>query len=140
MMSALADDIDIQNFKAAIRQALQETMFQNALGINPRQLREVVEQSGSCFQHFAGDGETGSVEAYGQKLATLGMGHRAVLALVQSINLWCSQSAQERLREIGLHSRFSTPLLAGYIQAREQHILVEQERTRVALDQARGYH
>ena len=31
------------SFEMAIKQALQETMFLNALGINPRQLRDVIQ-------------------------------------------------------------------------------------------------
>lgn len=34
------ETFDSLGFQAAIKQALQQTMFLNALGINPRQLRD----------------------------------------------------------------------------------------------------
>lgn len=128
---------DSNSFQAAIRQALQETMFLNALGINPRQLRNAVETCNSCFNQFFSDGDPAAVEIYGQQLAGIGMGHQGVLALVQAINQWCGRANNTELHEIALSSRFSLPLLKGYMQAREQRILFQQEQTRIALDRAR---
>lgn len=137
---SLEQAFDSINFQTAIKQALQETMFLNALGINPRQLRNTVETCSSCFNRFLSDGDPAGVEIYGQQLASIGMGHQGVLALVQAINQWCGKADNTLLSEIALSSRFSLPLLRGYMQAREQRILFQQEQTRIALDRARESH
>ena len=125
------------SFEMAIKQALQETMFLNALGINPRQLRDVIQSCNKCFKQFLINDEIIPIENYGQHLANIGMGHQGVLALVQAINQWCGRADNTQLYEIALSSRFSLPLLKGYMQAREQRILFQQEQTRIALDRAR---
>ena len=83
------ETFDSLGFQAAIKQALQQTMFLNALGINPRQLRDAVGSCTSCFKQFLIDGEVAPIEQYGQQLANIGMGHQGMLALTQSITQWC---------------------------------------------------
>lgn len=133
----LTQSFDSRSFQATIRQAMQETLFLNSRGINPRQLRDVIQECSTCFQQFLADSDNTGVEGYGQKLASIGIGYQAILALVQAVNQWCGTSESPQLRQVGSSSSFSTPLLLGYMQAREQRLLYEQEQTRMALDRAR---
>jgi len=118
--------------------ALKATLFASNLRINPRRLQTIAaDTAGSYLAFAAGEQEPDAVTSYGRGLATDGLGHATLLALVDRL----LRAAWEAEPTEGAPSKalsYTTALLAGYMAAREEALLQEQERTRAALERVRA--
>ncbi|MCG8349148.1 MAG: hypothetical protein MI924_15365 [Chloroflexales bacterium] len=129
-------DVDETALITALEQTLRTTLFSSTLGIAPRRVRQIAQQSGATFCRFLQQpGDTATIYAEGQNLANEGIGHRAVLSMVAVIyrHMW---SACDNM--VDILALYSGALLEGYMVEREAHLLREQERTRLAWERARA--
>jgi hypothetical protein len=118
--------------------ALRATLFASKLRITPRRLQTIAAGAAASYLAFAaGELEPAAVDAYGRELAADGLGHATLLALVELL----LRAAWEAEPGEGAPSKalgYTGALLAGYMAAREEALLREQERTRAALDRVRA--
>jgi hypothetical protein len=116
-----------------LKQALQATIFTSGLRIAPHRVQQISQEFAAAFCQFLEEQPHAEVAyAYGLRLAQEGIGHGAMLALVDVLHHVCWESADPTSVQYG------NPLLAGYMAGREADLLREQERTRLALDRARA--
>lgn len=121
--------------------ALRTTMFGSRLLVTPRRLGQIAEEAAGSYQRYlAGEECDDTVEDFGQRLAQDGLGHRSTLALVGALHESAGALAPCEPSVARAAARYSTHLLAGYMEAREAYLLKEQERTRLALERARAQH
>ncbi|MBC7225971.1 MAG: hypothetical protein H5T61_01885 [Thermoflexales bacterium] len=122
---------------ARMRAALEEHAFTNRALFPPRQLAEFARQEAEAFLAFLSDGDEGVVRERGRALAQQGLSHRSVLALVQALQEvgWESANPEVELWPSlqGAIGRYTRAFLEGYMVAREESILEQQEKTRQAL-------
>ncbi|MCS7177772.1 MAG: hypothetical protein RML46_06920 [Anaerolineae bacterium] len=122
---------------ARMRAALEEHAFTNRALFPPRQLAEFARQEAESFLSFLRDPDEAMARERGRSLARQGLSHRSVLALTQALQEvgWESANPEVELwppfqQTIGHYVR---ALLEGYMAAREESILEQQEKTRQAL-------
>jgi hypothetical protein len=129
-------DVDETALVTALEQALQATLFTSTLRIAPRRIRQIAQQKGATFCRFLQQpGDTATIYAQGQHLATEGIGHRAILSMVAVIYRHTWSACDTMVDTLAL---YSGALLEGYMTEREAHVLREQERTRLAWERARS--
>jgi hypothetical protein len=123
---------------AALQRALQATLFTSGLLITPRRVAQVAREIGHGFQAFVTQGDGASVYEAGQRLASDGLGHASVLAIVEALHesSWRQAAGAQEAQPASVS--YCGKLLAGYMSERESSLLREQERTRVALERARA--
>jgi hypothetical protein len=118
--------------------ALRATLFASNLRINPRRLQSIAAAAADSYRGFAAGGqEPAAAHAYGRSLAADGLGHAGALALVEAL-LMAAWSEEPATAAPPAALSYTSALLAGYMAAREEALLQEQERTRVALDRVRA--
>jgi hypothetical protein len=118
--------------------ALKTTLFASNLRINPRRLQGIAADTTAAYLSFvAGELRDADANGYGRRLAGEGLGHAGLLALVATLlrSAWGSGPEDGAVHPA---ITYTGALLAGYMAAREEALLQEQERTRVALDRARA--
>src|SRR5688500_13120319 len=71
---------------AALQRALQATLFTSGMLIAPRRVAQVAREIGNGFQAFAHQGDGGVVYEAGRRLASEGLGHTSVLAVVEALH------------------------------------------------------
>ena len=122
---------------AALQRALQATLFTSGLRITPRRVKAVAHELGVAFQACVQQNDYSAARQTGQHLASEGLGHGSVLALVEELHRssWKNGGCAEA--SLPASVRYSGGLLEGYMAERESLLLREQERTRVAFDRAR---
>jgi hypothetical protein len=137
-MTAAPTTLTAADLTGRLAGALRATLFASKLRINPRRLQAIATAAADSYLAFAaGDLEPAAASSYGRTLAADGLGHAGVLALVEALLLaaWADEPGEAAPpRALG----YTSSLLAGYMAAREEALLHEQERTRAALDRARA--
>lgn len=125
---------------ARMRSALEEHAFTNRALFPPRQLAGFAQQEAEAFLAFLESGDERAAQEQGRNLARAGLSHRSVLALTQALQEvgWESANPEVALwpplqKAIG---RYIRAFLEGYMAAREESILEQQEKTRQALMRA----
>lgn len=116
-----------------LQAALRATIFESRLAVTPRRLAQLADEAAADFIGYADGHNDAMARALGRRLAGEGLGHRAALALVEALH-----SAAETQGQRQTTAQYCTQLLWGYMEAREEHLLREQERTRIALERARA--
>jgi hypothetical protein len=123
---------------AALKQALQATVFTSSLRIAPRRIQQISHEIAAAFHEFQKERQdTAITYTYGRHLAQEGLGHDGILALIDVLHRACWESAGATASGLPASAQYCHPLLAGYMAGREAHLLQEQERTRLALERAR---
>lgn len=117
-----------------IQAALRASLFESRLMVTPRRLAQLAGATAASFgQYCRGQASAEHIRALGGNLAAEGLGHSSVLVLVELLHR--QGDADQRMGAIS----FCTPLLCGYMAAREAELLRVQERTRLALERARAH-
>jgi hypothetical protein len=125
---------------ATLQQALQATLFASGQLITPRRIAQVARDIGAAFRAFEQQNDCDAVCEAGRRLATEGLGHGSVLAIVEALHgsSWRQGACPED--HLPASVRYCGKLLEGYMSERESSLLREQERTRLALERARAQH
>lgn len=121
-----------------IQQALRKTVFSSGLSVSPRQTGRLARELVQTFFEYCAIEDNESVRSQGERLAVDGLGVSSALAVVEVLSRVCRRHSNplEELPDVA--GRYVTNLLEGYIGAREQVLLQEQERTFRALLRAQG--
>lgn len=119
-------------------EALRKTLFTNRSEMSPRALRAVAAEEVTSLLSYLRDPSFSVVE-HGRQLCQKGLSEQTLLALAQTTHQFFLThflaNAIEALNDIG---PYETGQIEGYILARENIILAEQERIRGALQVALG--
>ena len=134
-----ADSVNLADMEQLLRRSLQVTFFSNDRNSSPRRIGQLARELAESFARYM-SGHTladESVRGLGERLARDGIGHQSLLGLVDALH---SIGWTYPLRDTKAPAsvRYCNPLLAGYMRAREECLLKEQEQTRLALDRARS--
>ena len=137
--SAPASLLDRERLEIELKRALQTTIFNSNLRISPRRMNQIALDIAKAFGQFLEEQASAeTIYAYGQHLASEGVGHRTILALIEVLHRASWEQADSRGADLPVSVRCSSQLLAGYMDGRETYLLQEQERTRLALERARA--
>lgn len=118
-----------------LQASLRATIFESRLAVTPRRLAQLADEVAADFIGYAACRDGAMARARGRRLAGEGLGHSAALALVEALHM-AAETPEQRQATVA----YCTPLLCGYMEAREEQLLREQERTRIALERARARH
>lgn|GEM_PF-5888399 len=123
-------------FAQAIGADWKATMFENRYTIHPRRIRELGELEIDGLVQFLETRQTGEAFQRGTRRAEEGLGIRSVLALgtrFRQISLQRGSPAERNTTGIiTLIDTYMGAYLSGFVAAREQYVLDEQERLRKA--------
>ena len=120
-----------------LRQSLQANVFSNDRNSSPRRVAQLIRELADSFVRYQHDQTVDdAVRAFGQRLASDGIGHVAMLKLIATLHefIWAHRDGVEAPLSIS----YSSALLAGYMEEREAYLLKEQERSRLALERVRA--
>ena len=127
-----------ERLEIELKRALQSTIFSSNLRVSPRRVNQIALEIAATFRQFL---EVRSSDAstfeYGQRLASEGVGHRTMLALIEVLHRASWAQPDVGGEDLPASVQCSSQLLAGYMAGREAYLLQEQERTRMALDRTR---
>jgi hypothetical protein len=127
-----------ERLEIELKRALQSTIFSSNLRVSPRRVNQIALEIAATFRQFLEErGSDAPTFEYGQRLASEGVGHRTMLALVEVLHRASWAQADVGGEDLPASVQCSSQLLAGYMAGREAYLLQEQERTRMALDRAR---
>ncbi len=125
--------------KAAIASELHQTLramsMSNRMLISPRRLEEMAQEEVEAFLHFLETGDEEGIRRRGGRRASEGLGGRSALAMTEALRraCWTANLEKETLHvALEASGRYANAFLEGYMSAREEEILREQERTRHA--------
>lgn len=132
--------LDAERLSQRLLAALRATLFDSRLSVTPRRVGQIAAEAAGAFTGYRGDpADDAAAHAAGRRLAQEGLGHASILAIVAALHDAALAGPGATLPAAGRHAtQYCGRLLAGYMAAREADLLVEQERTRQALDRARG--
>ena len=130
--------LDQERLKIELKCALQSTIFSSNLRVSPRRVNQIALEIAATFCQFLAERDNHApTYLYGQRLASEGIGHRTMLALIEVLHRASWEQADVGREDLPASVQCSSQLLAGYMAGREAYLLQEQERTRMALDRAR---
>lgn len=114
--------------------ALRATLFESRLTVTPRRAAAIAAEAASSFEDYlAGQTDAEAAWRLGGYLVKEGLGHNTLLALLAALDGHGAEGATPGRTPLG----FCLPVLGGYMAAREDYLLKEQERIRLALERAR---
>ncbi|MBN2116568.1 MAG: hypothetical protein JW730_08355 [Anaerolineales bacterium] len=119
------------------RRSLQENLFSNRSEVHPRELANIAAEEVEALLRYLHDPSFPTLE-HGDKFCERGFSEQALLGLAQAtrqffLTHFTGNDVVETLNIIG---RYQSGVVQGFIKAREQMILEEQERIRGALQVA----
>jgi two-component system cell cycle sensor histidine kinase/response regulator CckA len=123
----------------SLQALLTEKAFKNRYTLHPRRLGELATELVEQFQEFLRERDSRKTVQYGGKLAQEGLGQSplcAIGALLRSAYTVEETAARELVELVSLVDEFVSALLEGYIGAREEQILMDQQQLRLALSTA----
>jgi hypothetical protein len=126
---------DEAHLATALRQALRQTVFSSGLRISPRRVDQIGQDVAATFLEFLEAEDGGAARAYGEHLATEGLGHRSILTMTEALRQACWEDANPAGLP-GVAGRYVNALLEGYMASREASLVQEQARTVRALQRA----
>ena len=127
-----------ERLEIELKRALQSTIFSSNLRVSPRRVNQIALEIAVTFCLFLAERDSDAPTfEYGQRLASEGVGHRTMLALIEVLHRASWELADISGADLPASVQCSSQLLAGYMAGREAYLLQEQERTRMALDRAR---
>jgi PAS domain S-box-containing protein len=125
---------------AVLLSELRNNVFDNSYTLHPRRLATLGTEIAEKFIHFIESGDRDEAFAYGENLAREGMAERTIVLLGCTLHrFWPDQAgSQTESWTLWLEAAdsFVSPLLNGYMSARERQILSDQEQLRRALSTA----
>lgn len=113
----------------SLTQALRPTLFSNSACISPPHLKRLAQQMSTSFLAYLEAPDEAVVQDYGRQLALAGVGHQAILTIVQVLLNLCgdAQRTPPSTRWCQDAERYVYLLLAGYMAGAEARLLHEQE-------------
>jgi PAS domain S-box-containing protein len=125
---------------AVLVSELRNNVFDNSYTLHPRRLATLGTEIAEEFIHFIESGDHDEAFAYGENLGREGMAERTIVLLECTLHrFWPDQAgSQTESWTLWLQAvdSFVSPLLNGYMSARERQILSDQEQLRLALSTA----
>jgi hypothetical protein len=138
-VTAQSTDIAMADLSKSLRSALQDTLFGSRKRVTPRRLGQIAEDASASFGAYVeSPTDAQTVCDFGRRLASDGLGHTTILALVATLQTYTWGQAVGHGAKQPAAVSYSTSLLCGYMEEREAHLLKEQEMSRRALDRARA--
>lgn len=115
---------------------LRDTLFTNRSNLRPSVLKKVAQEQANNFFAFLQNQEEEVVYHQGEQLFEKGLSEETVLQLGQTARQFCLAKLPSSLSLASLNviDAFFQYLIRGFIRARENNILIEQERVRQALE------
>lgn len=113
----------------SLTQALRPTLFSNSAYISPRRLKRLAQQVSTSFLAYLEAPDEAVIQDYGRRLALEGLGHQAILTIVQVLrSLWGdAKRTAPSARWSHNTERYVHMLLVGYLAGAETRLLHEQE-------------
>ena len=124
-----------------VQAKLGELAFTNHYTLHPRRFAEIAREESEAFLRFVSRATEDDARVRGRALAQIGMGEKSVLSLHRLFRNFCQQTLGTEAREAldaALNSidGYTCALTEGFIAAREEQILRNQEQLRRALSAA----
>ncbi|MEA3337621.1 MAG: hypothetical protein U9R25_17125 [Chloroflexota bacterium] len=123
------EHVDIGVLELELQHALRDTLFSSGLMISPARVRQIsAEMATSFFSFFDGrqDVETRNI---GAQLANDGLGSASLLAMTEALRRTCREKSNPLSDLPNTAGQYCNAVTEGYIEAREENLLKEQERT-----------
>jgi two-component system, cell cycle sensor histidine kinase and response regulator CckA len=123
-----------------ISSRLRELIFENRYSLHPRRLAGAGKEQADVFLLYLDDPSQADPSEQGKKLAREGFGVRPILAMTETLRLFCRRQLQAEPAALGdaldAAERYCSALLEGFMAAQEDLILQDQEQLRRALSTA----
>lgn len=120
----------------ALALKLRETAFENRYSLHPRRLTEIGTELCQSFLHFLDVPDKTTASESGRGYAREGLGEKPVLALVSCLQRFSLEELGRDTQSLDNIDEFTGPFLEGFMTARENQILNDQEQLRRALSTA----
>jgi two-component system cell cycle sensor histidine kinase/response regulator CckA len=124
----------------ALDASLRETAFDNRYALHPRRLSELAQEIGGILIRFLEGSSAADPQELGRKLAHEGIGERTIAVLGTDFRRFVreelARNRQTRDAALIALDAFVESLLTGFMTAREEQILADQEQLRRALSRA----
>ena len=123
----------------ALSTALHDTAFDNRYPLHPRRLKQLGQEIVEGFFGLLSTLGARSALALGQSLAQVGVGEKTLVALTACIRRFSRAAAgadPASSMALDLVESFENGVVEGFIKAREEQILSDQEQLRRALSHA----
>jgi hypothetical protein len=133
----MLSNIDAQTLAHSLLAALRSTLFDNRLTVTPRHASQIASRIAQSYQDYYSHQAGEVAQALGQHLAQEGIGHASLLSMIEALHSFSWELCETQPSAAPRTIRYCSGVLAGYMAAREAHLLSEQERARVALERAR---
>lgn len=116
------------------RQSLQEDLFSNRGEVRPRELPQIATEEVEALLGYLSD-PVFPVFEHGENFCKKGLSEQTLLGLVRATRQFFLRyfTGNDVVETLNILGRYQNGLLRGFIKAREQMILEEQERIRGAL-------
>ncbi len=123
-----------QTLARKLATTLRATLFESRLTVTPRRADAIAAEAARSFEgYMSGQSDGATAAALGEHLVREGLGHSTLLALLAALDGQMPEDAIPGRTALG----FCIPVLGGYMAAREDYLLKEQERIRLAVERAR---
>jgi hypothetical protein len=136
VVQSLCTCLDEAHLATELGQALRRTLFSSGLRVSPRRVGQISQEVAAAFLEFLEAEDEEAARAYGEHLATEGLGHRSILTMTEALRQACREDANPAGLP-GVAGRYVNALLEGYMARREASLVQEQARTVRALQRAR---
>ena len=119
---------------------LREGAFDNSYTLHPRRLATLGVEMADILCRFMDSPDRDEALAYGQAIAREGMAEKTIVLLASALHRFCIQHLASDARSAvsweNAVDSFTSPLLEGFMKARESQVLSDQEQLRRALSTA----
>ncbi|MGO9410304.1 MAG: response regulator [Spirochaetia bacterium] len=119
---------------------LREGAFDNSYTLHPRRLATLGAEMADILCRFMDSPDRDEALAYGQAIAREGMAEKTIVLLASALHRFCIQHLASDARSAASWENavgsFTSPLLEGFMKARESQVLSDQEQLRRALSTA----
>ena len=124
-----------------LKQDFRDHIYDNRYILHPRRLDALATEESEAFLQFLGGSDERPVVNRGGLLAREGVGESTVLSLLSALHRFCDEALPALPADLLLPVRERTNLylqrlLDGYMRAREEQLLKDQEQLRKALSAA----
>jgi hypothetical protein len=128
-MQLLSTHLDNAFLSSELSRSIRETVFFSGLMVSPRLVDQIAHEMSSSFFLYFEDRVDGTVRVYGGSLAHQGLGPTTVLTACKTLARVCREKSNPLKDLPEVAGSYTSALLEGYIEGREQKLLQEQERT-----------
>ncbi len=117
--------------------------FDNKYTVHPRRFGELSREECAAFLRFLESGDERGAPERGKKLAMEGVGVKIALGIASRLRLFCARILLAKGQKgfpaaLEAVDSYTSAFLAGFMEAYEEKLLLEQERIRRALAAAQA--